>query len=59
MCLFVGIVYVWIGSKSDPEDVKVAEDIVEQGVLYDKERFSMQVGYFCSSLDDFAMPIGE
>ena len=38
-----GIVYVWIGSKSDPEDVKVAEEIVQQGILYDKERFSMQV----------------
>ena len=42
-----GIVYVWIGSKSDPEDVKVAEEIVQQGILYDKERFSIQVrGYY-------------
>ena len=36
-----GIVYIWIGSKSDPEEVRVAEEIV--GDLYDPERFSLQI----------------
>jgi hypothetical protein len=35
-----GIVYVWIGSKSDPDEAKVAEDIVRSS--YNMERFSMQ-----------------
>lgn len=36
-----GIVYVWIGSKADPDDARVAEDIVQN--LYDQERFSQQI----------------
>lgn len=35
-----GIVYVWLGAKSDAEDARVAEDIV--AALYDPERFSQQ-----------------
>lgn len=36
-----GIVYVWIGSKSDPEEAKIAENIVKD--MYDPERFSVQI----------------
>ena len=36
-----GIVYVWIGSKSDPDEAKIAEDIVK--AAYNQERFSVQV----------------
>jgi hypothetical protein len=36
-----GIVYVWIGSKSDPDEAKIAEDIVRSA--YNPERFSVQV----------------
>ena len=37
-----GIVYVWIGSKADPEEAAVAEQIFYR--LYDRENFSLQVG---------------
>ena len=33
--------YVWIGSKSDPDEAKIAENIVKD--LYDPERFSVQI----------------
>lgn len=36
-----GIVYIWLGSKSDPDDARIAEDLVKD--LYDQERFSLQV----------------
>jgi len=36
-----GIVYVWIGSKADPEEATVAEEIAYS--LYDTESFSLQV----------------
>ena len=36
-----GIVYVWIGSKADPEEAAVAENIFYR--LYDRENFSLQV----------------
>ena len=36
-----GIVYVWLGSKSDPDEAKIAEDIVRSS--YNMERFSVQV----------------
>jgi hypothetical protein len=36
-----GIVYVWIGSKSDPDEARVAEEIVKE--MYDPERFSLQI----------------
>jgi len=36
-----GIVYVWIGSKSDPDEALVAEDIANS--LYDQENFSLQI----------------
>ena len=35
-----GIVYVWIGSKADPEEATVAEEIAYS--LYDTESFSLQ-----------------
>jgi hypothetical protein len=38
-----GIVYVWIGSKSDPDEARIAEDIVKSA--YNPERFSVQVSY--------------
>ena len=37
-----GIVYVWIGSKADPDEAAVAENIFYR--LYDRENFSLQVG---------------
>jgi len=36
-----GIVYVWIGSKADPEEANVAEEIAYN--LYDRDNFSLQV----------------
>jgi len=36
-----GIVYVWIGSKADPEEAVVAEEIAYN--LYDRDNFSLQV----------------
>jgi len=36
-----GIVYVWIGSKADNEEARVAEDIAN--TLYDPEFFSLQI----------------
>ena len=36
-----GIVYVWIGSKADPEEAIVAEEIAYS--LYDRDNFSLQV----------------
>ena len=36
-----GIVYVWIGSKADSEEAKIAENIVKD--MYDPERFSVQI----------------
>ncbi len=39
----IGIVYVWIGGKADADDARMAEEVVQEGVLYDKEQFSMQV----------------
>ena len=38
-----GIVYVWIGSKADPEEAIVAEDIAYN--LYDRDNFSLQVDF--------------
>ena len=36
-----GIVYVWIGSKADPDEAAVAEDIAYS--LYDRDNYSFQV----------------
>ncbi|TRY63076.1 hypothetical protein TCAL_04910 [Tigriopus californicus] len=36
-----GIVYVWIGSKANADEAKVAENIVSS--LYDPDRFSVQI----------------
>merc|ERR1719210_741172 len=36
-----GIVYVWIGSKADSDEAKIAENIVKD--MYDPERFSVQI----------------
>ena len=49
-CHISGIVYVWIGSNSEPEDARVAEEIVQEGILYDKERFSTQVIHHSPSI---------
>jgi len=36
-----GIIYVWVGSQSDPEEARITEEIARE--MYDGERFSLQV----------------
>ena len=43
-----GIVYVWIGSKADPEEATVAEEIAYS--LYDTESFIADVGGYMGLL---------
>lgn len=36
-----GIVYVWLGEKSDPEEARLTEEIADE--MYDSEKYSLQV----------------
>ncbi|KAA0202906.1 hypothetical protein HAZT_HAZT000741 [Hyalella azteca] len=36
-----GIVYVWLGEKSDPEEARLTEEIADE--MYDPEKYSLQV----------------
>lgn len=36
-----GIVYVWLGEKSDPEEARLCEEIAQE--MYDPEKYSLQV----------------
>ena len=39
-----GIVYVWLGENSDPEEARLAEEIAQE--MYDPEKYSLQVCFF-------------